>query len=236
MLTWVVLGFLLGLQHALEADHIAAMASIAAGKKGFRPIIRHGAIWGLGHALTLGAFGGAVYALKLTLDARLASGLEFAVGVMLVLLGARLLYVIARDRIHFHTHRHGSGEVHFHAHSHAGDVRDHAASAHGHAHPNGHWGRSLAVGMVHGLAGSAALVALAAASAPSVPLGLAFMLLFGAGSIAGMALFSAVIAVPLSLTGQTLTWMSRGLQALAGVIAMGIGLHIMAVTGTVLFG
>ena len=236
MLTWVVFGFLLGLQHALEADHIAAMASIAANKKGFRPIVRHGAIWGLGHALTLGAFGGAVYALKLTLDERLASGLEFAVGVMLVLLGARLLYVIARDRIHFHTHRHGTGEVHFHAHSHAGDVRDHAASAHGHAHPHGHWGRSLAVGMIHGLAGSAALVALAAASAPSVPLGLAFMLLFGAGSIAGMALFSAVIAVPLSLTGQTLTWASRGLQALAGVIAMGIGLHIMAVTGAVLFG
>jgi sulfite exporter TauE/SafE len=236
MLTWVVFGFLLGLQHALEADHVAAVASIAANKKGFRPIVRHGAIWGLGHALTLGAFGGAVYALKLTLDERLASGLEFVVGVMLVLLGARLLYVIARARIHFHMHRHGTGEVHFHAHSHAGDVRDHAASAHGHAHPTGHWGRSLAVGMMHGLAGSAALVALAAASAPSVPLGLAFMLLFGAGSIAGMALFSAVIAVPLSLTGKSLTWASRGLQALAGVIAVGIGLHIMAVTGAVLFG
>jgi sulfite exporter TauE/SafE len=236
MLTWVVFGFLLGLQHALEADHIAAMASIAGDKRGFRPIVRHGAIWGLGHALALGAFGGAVYALKLTLNEQLASGLEFAVGVMLVLLGARLLYVMARARIHFHMHRHGAGEAHFHAHSHAGDVRDHAESAHGHAHPNGHWGRSLAVGMMHGLAGSAALVALAAASAPSVPLGLAFMLLFGAGSIAGMALFSAVIAVPLSFTGRSLTWASRGLQALAGVIAMGIGLHIMAVTGAVLFG
>ena len=236
MLTFIILGFLLGLQHALEADHIAAVASIAADKKGFRPIVRHGALWGLGHAITLGAFGGAVYALKLTLDEKLASGLEFAVGVMLVLLGARLIYVMAKARIHFHVHRHGPGDVHFHAHSHAGDVVDHAASAHAHVHPQGHWGRSVAVGMIHGLAGSAALVALAAASAPSVPLGIAFMVLFGAGSIAGMTLFSAVIAVPLSYTGKTLTWASRGLQAVAGIIAMGIGLHIMVETGTVLFG
>lgn len=236
MLTWIVFGFLLGLQHALEADHIAAVASIAADKKGIRPIVRHGAMWGLGHAVTLGAFGGAVYALKLQLDEHLASGLEFAVGVMLVLLGVRLFHVLLRDRIHFHVHRHGAGEAHFHAHSHAGDVRNHAASAHAHPHPQGHWGRSLGIGMIHGLAGSAALVALAAASAPSVPLGLAFMVLFGAGSIAGMALFSAVLAVPLSLTGRSLTWASRGLQAVAGIIAVGIGLHLMVETGAVLFG
>lgn len=236
MLTWILFGFLLGLQHALEADHIAAMASIAADKKGFRPIIRHGALWGLGHAAALGAFGGAVYALKLTLDETLANGLEFAVGVMLVLLGARILFLLVRARIHFHVHSHATGEMHIHAHSHAGDVSEHSLSAHGHAHPANHWGRSLGVGMIHGLAGSAALVALAASSAPSVPLGLAFMLLFGAGSIAGMALFSAVIAVPLSFTAHTLTWASRGLQALAAIIAMGIGLHIMVETGAVLFG
>lgn len=236
MFTWIVFGFLLGLQHALEADHIAAVASIAADKKGLRPIVRHGALWGLGHALTLGFFGGAVYALKLTLDETLASGLEFAVGLMLVLLGARVIHVLIKTRIHFHVHSHGTGEVHFHAHSHAGDVKDHAASAHAHPHNRGSWGRSVAVGMIHGLAGSAALVALAAASAPSMPLGLAFMVLFGAGSITGMALFSAVIAVPFSLTGRTLTWASRGLQGLAGIIAIGIGLNIMVETGMVLFG
>jgi hypothetical protein len=235
MITWVLLGFLLGLQHALEADHIAAVASIAADKKGFRPIVRHGALWGLGHALTLGAFGGAVYALKLSLTERLASGLEFAVGVMLVILGARVLFLLVKSRTHFHVHRHGTGEVHFHAHSHAGDVRNHAASSHAHPHPVRGWGRSVTVGMIHGLAGSAALVALAASSAPSMPLGLAFMLLFGIGSVAGMALFSAIIAVPLSWTAHTLTWASRGLQALAGVVAIGIGLHVMVETGIVLF-
>lgn len=235
MLTWVFFGFLLGLQHALEADHLAAVASLTADKTGVRNILRHGAVWGLGHALVLGAFGGAVYALELSLSDRLASGLEFAVGIMMVLLGARLLYVLVRDRIHFHAHRHGS-DAHFHAHSHAGDVRNHALSRHAHAHRAGGWRRSLAVGMMHGLAGSAALVALAASTAPSIPLGVAFMLLFGLGSIAGMAIFSAVIAVPLSYTAMTLTWATRGFQALAGIFAIGIGLRTLVETGGVLFG
>ena len=122
------------------------------------------------------------------------------------------------------------------SHSHAGDVRDHRKSAHAHGHPAGGWRRSLAVGMMHGLAGSAALVALAASTAPSVPLGVAFMVLFGLGSIAGMALFSAVIAVPLSYTAVTLTWATRGFQALAGLFAVAIGLHTMVETGALLFG
>lgn len=236
MFTWVFFGFLLGLQHALEADHIAAVASITADKTGMRRIVRHGTVWGIGHALMLGAFGGAVYALQLSLSDRLASGLEFAVGLMMVGLGARLLYVLVRDRIHFHTHRHSEGSVHFHAHSHAGDVRDHRKSTHAHMHPAGSWRRSLSVGMMHGLAGSAALVALAASTAPSVPLGVAFMALFGLGSIAGMAVFSAVLAVPLSYTATTLTWATRGFQALAGVFAIGIGIRTLVETGAALFG
>jgi hypothetical protein len=236
MITWVLFGLLLGLQHALGADHIAAVASLSADKRGVSRIVRHGAVWGLGHALMLGAFGGTVYALKLTLSERLASGLEFVVGVMMVLLGARLIYVLVRDRIHIHIHRHAAGDVHVHAHSHAGDVADHRRSAHDHGHPAGGWRRSLAVGMMHGLAGSAALVALAATTAPSVPLGVAFMVVFGLGSIAGMAIFSAVIAVPLSYTATTLTWATRGFQALAGAFAIGVGVRTLVETGAVLFG
>ena len=234
MLTWVFFGFLLGLQHALEADHLAAVSTIATDQKGFGRIVRHGAAWGIGHAVMLGAFGGAVYALKLTLDAKLASSLEFAVGVMLVLLGARALYVIAKSRIHFHVHRHGSGEVHVHAHSHAGDVADHRLSRHEHPHAQNGWGRSLAVGVMHGLAGSAALVALAASTAPSVPLGIAFMVLFGLGTIAGMALFSAVLAVPLGFAARSLGWATQAFQAAAGLIAVGLGLRIMIETGSAL--
>lgn len=234
MFTWMTLGFLIGLQHALEADHIAAVASLASDKTGLNRIARHGAIWGLGHALTLAAFGGAVYALKLALDETLANGLEFAVGLMLVYLGGRVIYRVVRDRIHFHVHRHAGGEAHFHAHSHAGDVADHRVSQHAHIHAEGSWRRSLGVGMMHGLAGSAALVALTASTASTPALGLAFMALFGLGSTLGMAAFSAVLAVPLTLTARTLTWANRALQVAAGLVAFGFGLHIMVETGTAL--
>jgi hypothetical protein len=234
MLTWMSLGFLIGLQHALEADHIAAVASLVSDKTGLRRIVRHGAIWGVGHAATLGAFGGAVYALKLALTPRLENGLEFAVGVMLVLLGARVIYRMVRDRIHFHVHRHAGGDTHFHAHSHAGDVADHKKSAHDHVHTTQGWRRSLAVGMMHGLAGSAAIVALTASTAATPVLGFAFMALFGLGSILGMAAFSAAIAVPFTLTARSMTWVHRGLQLSAGLVAFAFGLHIMLEKGAAL--
>ena len=227
MFTFMTLGFLIGLQHALEADHIAAVASLASGKTGFRPIARHGAIWGLGHALTLGAFGGAVYALKLSLTGQLANGLEFIVGAMLVGLGGHVIYRVIRDRIHFHVHQHRGGPAHFHAHSHVGDKKPHAQSAHYHFHPDRSWKRSLSVGMMHGLAGSAALVALTASTAPSAASGLVFMVVFGIGSIIGMAAFSTVIAVPLALTAKTMTWANRGLQTAAGLFALVFGMSIM---------
>ena len=235
MLTWMTFGFLIGLQHALEADHVAAVASLASDKTGIRCIARHGAMWGIGHALTLSAFGGAVYALKLNLDGTLASGLEFVVGVMLAGLGARVLYRVWRDRVHFHVHRHQAVDAHFHAHSHAGDVTDHRRSKHLHFHPQGSWKSSLSVGMMHGIAGSAALVALTASTASSPSTGLLFMALFGLGSVLGMAALSAVIAVPLTLTVKTLTWANRGLQVLAGTVALAFGLYIMVETGAILF-
>lgn len=236
MLTWMTFGFLIGLQHALEADHIAAVASLASGKTGVRRIARHGVIWGLGHALTLAVFGGAVYALKLKLDGTLANGLEFVVGVMLVALGARVLYRLWRDRVHFHVHRHQAGTAHFHAHSHLGDVADHRRSKHLHFHPEGSWKSSLSVGMMHGIAGSAVLVALTASTASSATTGLMFMALFGLGSVLGMVALSAVIAVPLTLTAKTLTWANRSLQLIAGTMAMGFGLMIMVQTGAALIG
>lgn len=233
MLTWIALGLLLGLQHALEADHIAAVATIASDKQGVPRIVRHGAAWGLGHALTLGAFGGAVYGLKFNLDTQLAHGLEFAVGVMLVILGLRALYILNRERIHFHVHRHG-GDAHLHAHSHRGDSPGHRVNLHAHDHRQGGVARSLWVGMIHGLAGSAALVALTASTASSASHGLIFIALFGLGSVIGMVLFSAVIALPLSYSAKTLTWANRALQAVASVIAIGLGLRLMIETGSAL--
>jgi high-affinity nickel permease len=102
------LGFLLGMQHALEADHIAAVSSIAARRSDVGDIVKHGLTWGLGHTLTLFAFAGAAILLGHAIPENLAEPLETAVGVMLVGLGAHLLWRLWRDRVHVHAHRHGS--------------------------------------------------------------------------------------------------------------------------------
>src|SRR3979411_875290 len=143
------LGFLLGMQHALAADHIAAVASNAM----------------RGHTLTLFAFAGAAILLGHALPEHFAQPVETAVGIMLVGLGAHVLWRLWRDRVHFHKHGHGDGTVHIHAHSHAGENLPHARAAHVHAH--GFRWRSLLVGLMHGMAGSAALLVLAGSQASS---------------------------------------------------------------------
>ncbi len=217
------LGLLLGMQHALEADHLAAVASLAARNRSKRNIIRHGAVWGLGHMLTLSVFAGVVVLSERAVSASLAEWLEFAVGITLILLGAGVLCRIIRERVHFHVHRHADGQVHLHAHSHARDGQPHRLSEHDHVHAGGFPLRSLLVGMMHGLAGSAALVVVAATALHSPLEGLIYVILFGLGSVAGMALLSVVIAVPLSLTANLLNWANRGLQGVIGLATMGLG-------------
>lgn len=211
------------MQHALEADHLAAMASMTADIRGRRNIIRHGMVWGLGHMATLCAFAGAVLFSQRAVSPALAEGLELAVGVMLILLGSNVLYRLIRERVHVHVHRHGDGQVHFHAHSHAGEHRPHAQVPHDHAHRPGFPFRSLFVGMMQGLAGSAALVVLAATALQSPLQGLGYVLLFGLGSVLGMALLSAAISVPLSLTATYLTWAQRGIRGVAGALSILLG-------------
>lgn len=236
MLAWLTLGFLIGLQHAFEADHVAAVAALVGDKKGIRRIARLGAIWGLGHTATLAVFGGLLFGLKITLDAQLTATLELIVGIMLVALGGRIIYRLIRDRVHFHSHLHNEDRSHFHAHSHRGDVSNHTMSRHAHDHAATGWRTSLLVGMMHGLAGSAAIVALTGSTASSLELGVLFFVLFGAGSIAGMAALSAVIAIPLSITAGSLTWLNRALQTAAGIAAVGIGALIVTQSSVVLAG
>ena len=223
MIGIIFLGLLLGMQHAMEADHLAALASLTADNRGRQKIIRHGMIWGLGHMLTLCVFAGAILLSQYAVSPGLSEGLEFAVGVMLILLGANVLYRLVRERIHIHIHRHPSGRVHVHAHSHAGEHRPHAEITHHHAHRSDFPFRSLLVGMMQGLAGSAALVVLAATALDSPIEGLVYVLLFGFGSMLGMALLSAVISVPLSLTASFMTWAHRGIRGTAGLVSIGLG-------------
>ena len=222
------LGFLLGMQHAVEADHIAAVSSIAAGRTDVRDIVKHGLIWGLGHTVTLFVFAGAAILLGRAIPEHLARPLETAVGIMLVGLGAHVLWRLWRDRVHFHRHGHGDGTEHIHVHSHLNEAIPHRQSAHLHQH--GFRWRTLLVGLMHGMAGSAALLVLAISQVANAAYGMFYVLLFGIGSMLGMGALSIVIAVPLAVSARWLTWANRGLQGCVGVITVGIG--IMTVYST----
>jgi len=215
------LGFLLGMQHALEVDHIAAVSSIAARRSNVADIVKHGLTWGLGHTLTLFVFAGAAILLGRAIPEHLAQPLETAVGVMLVGLGAHVLWRVWHDRVHFHQHAHGDGTQHIHLHSHANETTPHRRDAHVHEH--GFRWRTLLVGLMHGMAGSAALLVLAVSQVANPFYGLLYVALFGVGSMLGMGALSTVIAVPLAISARGLTWANRGLQILVGVITVGIG-------------
>ncbi len=216
------LGFLLGMQHALEADHIAAVSSIAASRSHVADIVKHGLTWGLGHTLTLLGFAGAAILLGRAIPESVARPIETAVGLMLIGLSAHVLWQLWRDRVHFHKHGHGAGTVHFHAHSHAGDAVPHARAAHIHEH--GFRWRALLVGLMHGMAGSAALLMLTVSQASNPVVGLGYVALFGIGSMIGMGVLSMVIAVPLVVSARWLTRVNRGLQGAVGFATIAIGI------------
>jgi ABC-type nickel/cobalt efflux system permease component RcnA len=221
----LVLGFLLGMRHALEADHIAAVATLATRSRSARQAILQGVVWGLGHTVSLFLACSAALFLEAVVPERLARGLEGAVGAMLIVLGVDLLRRMWRDRIHFHAHRHGDGTLHVHVHSHAGDAGPrtmHAEGMHEHEHSRQFPARALYVGLMHGLAGSAALILLTLTTVGSPVTGLIYVGLFGLGSICGMAVLSAVISVPLR-SARRFTFLYAGAQVAVGLTTMVIG-------------
>jgi len=223
----LMFGFLVGMRHALEADHLAAVATLATRSRSVAQTIGLGVAWGMGHTLTLMLFGGAVLLLGLVLPIQAANALELAVGVMLVLLGVDVLYRLWRDRVHFHWHRHPGGVAHVHAHSHRDAQEVHDPAQHRHMHLRDFPVRALLVGMVHGMAGSAALILLSLEAVGSVSWGLAYIALFGVGSILGMALLSAAIAVPMRLTSRHLTRVFDGLSAAVGLATVLLGCYMV---------
>jgi hypothetical protein len=223
------LGFLLGMQHALEIDHIAAVSTIAARRSGLADIVKHGLTWGLGHTLTLFVFAGIAIVLGQAIPEALSRPLEGAVGVMLVGLGAHLLWRLWQDRVHIHVHQHDAGVRHIHLHSHADHRQSHAApSAHGHQH--GFRWRTLLVGLMHGMAGSAALLVLALSQVADPVQAIGYVALFGVGSMVGMGALSAAIAVPLVLSARWLNVANRALQGGVAVLTIAIGLMTIRAT------
>lgn len=225
MLSVLVLGFLFGMRHATDADHVAAVATLATRSASVPETLRLGVAWGIGHTLTLFAIGTVVLLLGVAIPERTAQFLELAVGVMLALLGLDVIRRIVQQHIHVHPHRHG-GRRHVHAHGHEAAVA-HDEAAHAHPHTRALPLRALTVGLVHGMAGSAALVLLTLGTIQSVWLGVVYMLLFGLGSILGMALLSFAIALPLRFTAHRLGRFQGVVTAAIGVLTLGIGMDII---------
>ena len=223
MTSILMIGLLIGMKHALEADHVAAVASLATADKGnVRRTLKLGLAWGLGHTVTLTALGASVLIFKWAAAAEVAFYAELLVGAMLVILGGDVLWRLWRDRVHFHAHNHGT-QLHLHAHSHRGEG-EHQVSAHQHRHNQTLPRRALMVGLMHGLAGSAALVLLTLDTVPSVAVGLAYMALFGVGSMIGMAVLSIAIALPLRAGAGAVTGAYNALHVVVGVATIGLGL------------
>jgi len=223
----LLIGFLMGVRHALEADHLAAVATLASRRRGVVATMVQGTLWGIGHAAALLAVAVVVVLCRVSIPDRIAHGLEALVGVMLIGLGLSVLWRLRRGRLHVHVHRHGDGTMHVHAHAHARGER-HDPDRHAHAHARGGLRPALLVGVMHGMAGSAALLVLVAMRFSATPMfAIAFVALFGAGATLGMAALSAVIAVPLAVSNPALSRGYRGMHAVIGVASIAIGAWVL---------
>jgi len=215
----LLIGFVLGLQHAIEADHLAAVSTIVSEKKGLFIASLVGGMWGVGHTISLFAVGALVVFLKLQIPPSVETKLEAIVGGMLVLLGINALRkLFSAEKIHVHSHEHGERE-HLHIHSHS---TERSETSHHRFSP-----RSIVIGMVHGLAGSAALMLLVVPTIASPGLALLYILIFGVGSIGGMMAMSFLIGLPLHFTAGRFVLLNKGIRLAAGVFSLGLGSFIV---------
>ena len=225
LVTALGLGLTLGLRHALDADHVAAVSTLVARERGLARSALLGAFWGAGHTLALLGAGIAVIGFKLTITPGLEAALERAVGLVLVVLGGHvLLRALGGVLVHGHEHTHG-GVPHRHAHGHLGSPD----AAHVHLVRLG--GRPFLVGLLHGLAGSAALTLLVLGTIPS-PIGaLVYILVFGVGSTGGMLLLSGLIGLPVALLAPGAHRLQAAIQVVAGVGSAALGIWMLAGPG-----
>ena len=216
----LTLGLILGLKHAIEADHLAAVTTIVTERKSLWSSSLVGGLWGIGHTIPILVVGLVVILLRIEIKNYVGVSLEFCVGLMLIALGAQALWKLSRSRqLHLHVHEHG-GQLHVHPHFHTADEAHEP-----HTHHNFKLSlRPLFVGVMHGLAGSAALVPLVVAEIRSPFVGLFYMLVFGLGSIGGMMLMSALVGLPLHLTAARFARFNVALRVAAGVFSIGFGL------------
>ena len=222
------LGFILGLKHATEADHLAAVSTIVSEKRSIWQSATVGILWGTGHTLSLLAAGIVVIAFGVVIPERVANLLELGVALMIIFLGTRLLYVVLRKRqtVHVHQHTHG-GKPHTHLHFHDKRHEHLPVTAHDEAHSGMYGWRPVIVGIVHGLAGSAALTLLVLSEVVrngTAVLGFVYLLVFGLGSIGGMLLMSMLIGLPISVGFGFFQRALLPMRVLAGVLSTSFGI------------
>ncbi len=214
-------GFLLGLKHAIEADHLAAVSTIVAERRNILSSTIIGGFWGVGHTISLLLIGALVVFLKLQISESVEAKLEAIVGVMLVALGLNALRkLLKKDTIHLHKHEH-EGHEHIHIHAHEKEAKE---KTH---HIIKFSPRAIVIGMVHGLAGSAALMLLIVPTIASPFVALLYILIFGAGSIGGMMLMSLLIGLPLHLTAGKFTALNKTILGAAGIFSFALGAFII---------
>jgi high-affinity nickel-transport protein len=242
----LAIGFFLGMRHATDPDHVIAVSTIVSRERSIANAGLIGILWGCGHTLTIVAVGAAIILFGLAIPVRIGLTMEFSVGLMLILLGV-LNLTGAMKRIseklspahprvtgeHAHLHEHDS-HMHFHWHSHAP-----AAEHHGNSLPAPsslrrpferlglfHALRPLFVGIVHGLAGSAAVALLVLSAIRDPNWAVLYLLIFGAGTVAGMMLITAVLALPFSFAGSRFAWLNQGFVTGSGLLSLGFGFFL----------
>jgi len=229
ILPTLALGFALGLKHATEADHLAVVSTIVSERRSILQSARVGVLWGLGHTTSLFTAGLFVIVLGFSIPEHVANILEFCVALMIIALGTRLLYLTLRRsptaHVHVHTHR---GRSHSHIHFHSNHDGHPAFQMHDGLHSGLSRWRTFFVGVVHGLAGSAALTLLVLTEVMrngSRILGLSYLLVFGIGSIGGMLVMSSLIGIPFVLGFRFLRRAPELLQYPAAIASVLFGVY-----------
>jgi high-affinity nickel-transport protein len=242
----LAIGFVLGMRHATDPDHVIAVSTIVSRERSIARSGWIGALWGIGHTITILVVGAAIILFGLAIPARAGLTMEFCVGLMLILLGVLNLAgamrwmsekfspahpPVAGEHAHLHGH---DTKLHFHWHSHAPESQHHAESLKPPARLRGALSRlgvyqalrPLLVGIVHGLAGSAAVALLVLSTIRQPAWAVLYLLIFGAGTIAGMMLITTVIALPFSFAGHRFSGFNHGLITGSGLLSMAFGLFV----------
>lgn len=220
----LALGFVLGLRHATDADHIVAVSTLVSESGGARRGAKIGAFWGAGHLLTVFVVGSVLVLLRLRIPPRVEWALELMVALVLIGLGVSTVFKCLTGRYHFHQHEHGE-RAHAHLHFHAATQLNHEHNSH--SPQLSHHRAPLLLGMAHGLAGTAGLALLVLTSIPTRALGILYLCVFGLGALTGMAAFGLVLGgaltLPVANATNRLKWLNR-MRLVAGTCSGVLGL------------